>query len=82
MAGAITLGQVAERAGTLEVACLRCDRRGRYGTARLVEKHGADAGLPDLRRVLAADCPRWAASNIYDLCGVHFPELPELFRRR
>lgn len=73
MAGAITLGQVAERAAVLEVACDRCGRRGRYGTAGLVERHGAGTPMPDLRRLLAADCPRWASSNIYDLCGVHYP---------
>ena len=78
MTGAVTLGQVAERTATLEVVCRRCGRRGRYGTARPVERHGATVGLPDLRRVLAADCPRWASSNIYDLCDVHFPELPGL----
>lgn len=79
--GALTLGQVAERADTLEVACLQCDRRGRYGTAGLVERHGAGTPMPDLRRLLAADCPRWASSNIYDPCSVHYPGLPGLFRR-
>jgi hypothetical protein len=79
MAGAVTLGQVAERLAMLEVACGRCGRRGRYSTARLVVKHGAAMGLPDLREVLAADCPRWASAGIYDRCGVHYPELPGLF---
>jgi hypothetical protein len=48
-AGAVTLGQVARRMATLEVACRRCDRRGRYSTARLVGQHGAAMGLPELR---------------------------------
>ena len=51
-------------------------------TARLVERHGAGMGLPDLRGVLAGDCPRWVSAKIYDLCDVHFPELPGLFLRR
>jgi len=82
MNGAVTLGEVARRAETLEVACGRCDRRGRYNLARLVERHGAAKGLPDLRDVLAADCPRQKAQSIYDLCRVHYPELPTLFPRR
>jgi hypothetical protein len=31
---------VARRTATLDVACGRCDRRGRYSTARLVQRHG------------------------------------------
>lgn len=79
VAGFITLGQVAGRTAALEVACRRCERRGRYGTARLVERHGAGTPMPEMRRVLAADCPRWASRSISELCGVHFPELPGLF---
>lgn len=80
--GAVALGQVAERTAMLEVACSRCGRRGRYGTARLVERHGAGMPMPELRRVLAGDCPRWASRNIYEMCDVHFPELPGLLSRR
>jgi hypothetical protein len=32
-----------------------------------------------LREVIAADCPRMQAGEIRDACGVHFPQLPELF---
>ena len=30
----------------LEVACSRCERRGRLRVARLIEQHGADLGCP------------------------------------
>ena len=43
--------------------------------ARLIEQHGADMRLPELRHILAADCPRVAADRIYDRCGVHYPQL-------
>lgn len=82
MAGFITLGQVAERTAALEVACRRCERRGRYSVARLVARHGAGMPMPKLRGVLAGDCPRRASRNIYDLCGAHFPQLPGLFLPR
>ncbi len=81
VSGALTLGQVAGRTAALEVACRRCDRRGRYGVAGLVARHGAGMPMPALRRVLAGDCPRREARNVYDLCDVHFPELPKLFLR-
>ena len=35
--------------------------------------------MPELRGVLAGDCPHRGSPNIQDLCDVHFPELPELF---
>ena len=79
MSGALRLGQAAALTDVLEIACRRCGRHGRYGTAGLVARHGAGIGVPNLRRILAADCSRWGAADIYDLCGVHFPQLPELF---
>ena len=40
----------------LDIACHRCERRGRVSLARLIEEHGADMGLPDLWESLAGDC--------------------------
>jgi hypothetical protein len=42
--------------------------------ARLIEQHG-DMRLPELRYILAADCPRVVADRVYDCCGVHYPQL-------
>src|SRR5260370_833901 len=41
------------REPTLTIVCEPCGRRGRYAVARLIEKYGADAKLPDLRLALA-----------------------------
>ena len=71
-AGTITLGQVAARLPVLDVACNRCDRRGRLHAARLLATHGPGLPMPDLRRILAADCPRMIAGRVHDVCGVHF----------
>jgi hypothetical protein len=73
--GAITLGEIAGRLPMLEVACARCGRRGRLSVAKLIERHGAGAKLPDLRTVLASDCPRVGATSIYERCGVLYPQL-------
>jgi hypothetical protein len=42
--GAVTLGDIAGRITMLEVACDRCERRGRYRVARLMTEHGAAVG--------------------------------------
>jgi hypothetical protein len=34
-----------------------------------------DPPMPDLRFIIAADCPRMIAGHIHDVCGVHFPGL-------
>jgi hypothetical protein len=62
--GAVTLGEIAGRLAMLEVACSRCERRGRLDVAKLIERHGADARLPDLREILAGDCPRSSAVSV------------------
>jgi hypothetical protein len=74
-AGVVLLGQVATRLPVLEVACNRCDRRGRLHTARLLAEHGPDLPMPELRLIIAADCPRMIAGHAHDICGVHFPGL-------
>jgi len=79
--GFVTLGQIAGRLAVLDVACNRCDRRGRLRTARLMAEHGADLPIPALRQIVAADCPRMAAEQMHDGCGVHFPGLADGWTR-
>jgi hypothetical protein len=81
MNGMITLGDMRRRGMTmLEVACRRCERRGRLSIARLIAEHGRD-DHEDLRALIAHDCPRMREpqASIYELCGVMFPELPRWF---
>jgi hypothetical protein len=73
--GVVFLGQVAARLQMLDVACTRCERRGRLNTARLVAEHGADMPVPKLLRILAADCPKMQAAEFHDVCGIHLPQL-------
>jgi hypothetical protein len=51
---------------------------GRLRIARLIAEYGDP---PDLRRLIASDCPRMRDPHvsIYERCGVHFPELPQWF---
>ena len=56
---------------TLSIECEPCGRFGRYNVAKLIEQY-ADAKLPDLLYVLAADCPKTNAARIYDRCRVRY----------
>jgi hypothetical protein len=76
--GVVLLGQVAAHLTVLDVACNRCDRRGKVKTARLVAEHGAAMAVPDLLRIIAADCPRMRAGRTHEPCGVHLPGLVAL----
>ena len=64
--GSVTLREIAGRLPRLEVPCSRCERRGRLNVAKQIERHGADARLPDLRGNLAGDCPRGGATSPYE----------------
>ena len=39
---------------------------------RLIDRHGAGKALPELRDMLAADCPRRSGTSFFNECGAHF----------
>jgi hypothetical protein len=80
--GAITLADVAVRTDELVVACTRCERAGQYSVKALVRHYGRRRGVPDLLRLLSADCPRALSVSGCDMCGLHCPGLAELFAPR
>jgi hypothetical protein len=47
----------------IEESTRPCERRGRLRVSRLIEQYGADMRLPELRYLLAADCPRVVADK-------------------
>jgi hypothetical protein len=73
--GYITLGELARFRTAVNVACNRCERRGRLGVARLIALNGSHMPVPELRRAIAADCPLMQANKRHDRCGIHFPGL-------
>lgn len=72
--GSVALGDVAAKASHLDIACTRCDRRGRYGLARLVAQLGPDFAMTDLGAELT-DCPRRKEASHGARCDVYFPNL-------
>ena len=74
--GSIIVGELQGKVTMLDVACHRCERRGRVSLARLIEEHGANMGLPDLWESLAGDCPN---AHTNSRCAIYYPQLPALF---
>jgi len=58
----------------VRLACTKCDRRGQYRKATLIERYEPDANMVKLGLILAADCPKVIANQIMDLCGVYYPD--------
>jgi hypothetical protein len=44
-------------------------------TPRLLAEYGPNVPVPELRQIIAADCPRMIEGKIHDVCGIHFPGL-------
>lgn len=81
--GVITLGEIAEHFSMLNVVCERCGRHGRYNTARLVGKYGADETVQPFQEDITRDCPekndpRYA----FGKCAPRMPDLRLLPRNQ
>ena len=44
-----------------------------------MREHGREMPIPTLLRMLSADCPRRLAERIAEPCGVHLPQLADVF---
>ncbi len=56
MTGSLSLDDVSKRFQMLEVRCGNCTRSGRLRIDKLIDEHGRDMSLPDLRTNLADEC--------------------------
>jgi hypothetical protein len=78
--GAIVFGDLDGKLEMLRVACSKCERRGQYRVAQLIERHGRDAKLVDWKEETTADCPKRANRlAVTDLSGAYFPDLARVF---
>jgi len=78
--GSLSLDDIGRRFRMLEVRCGACPRSGRLRIDKLIDEHGREMSLPDLRAVLASDCEHKAAARRKDQCQVYYPQLRELKR--
>jgi hypothetical protein len=79
MSDVVTLGEIAAHASMLDVACSRCERRGRYRLDTLIARHGANAGVRVIVPEVTADCPHRESAALVERCDILFPELRTLF---
>lgn len=75
--GARILSDFEGNLEALTFVCSKCDRRGRYHLATLIERFGDAATVPNVLAEISADCPRRSPKrqSALDLCGVHVLEL-------
>jgi hypothetical protein len=64
--------------GDIRVECTKCDRKGRYSVAKLIEKHGRKGDMMKWREMLSADCPKRDAHAMQDRCELVCPDLPKV----
>ena len=62
----------------LRVECTRCERKGRYSVAGLIEKHGRDGHMMKWREQLNGECPKRDAPQLHDRCDLICPDLPKV----
>lgn len=58
----------------LEVACRRCERKGRLRVSRLIAEYG-DIGLPELGSKLSEGCPKRESLPEHGRCSIYFTDL-------
>jgi hypothetical protein len=60
---------------SLETICRRCGRQQVYDTSMLMARHGGYVSIPELKHIVAADCPDRQATGSGDACQIHFPQI-------
>ena len=65
----------------LDVACSRCDRRGRLTVARLIGDRAEGASLRHAVAGINADCPQRDAYSPMERCDIYMPGLADLLRQ-
>ena len=78
--GSLSLDDISRRFHMLEVRCGSCPRSGRLRIDKLIDEHGRDMSLPDLRTILVGDWEHKTAARRKDRCQVFYPQLRELKR--
>ncbi|MFL5280105.1 MAG: hypothetical protein ACJ8AW_03680 [Rhodopila sp.] len=73
--GFMLLKYLAYRVSSLETVCRRCGRHRVYATSMLMVRHGGYVSMPELKDIVAADCPNRQATGSGDVCQIHFPQI-------
>ena len=77
--GYYVLSDIIGRAEMLELACGRCERRGRLSVARLAQEYAPKTQLNTIMRAQNGDCQKRNEREDRDRCDPHSPTLWPLF---
>ena len=61
-----TFGDIEGKLDVLRVECTKCERKGRYSVAKLIEEHGRRDNMSAWVRDLKGDCPRRDAHSLHE----------------
>ena len=61
----------------LRVECTKCERKGRYSVAKLIEKYGRKGNMMKWKEQLNGDCPKRDA-RMMERCDLICPDLPKV----
>ena len=74
----LVFGDIEGKARRARVAWTRCDRKGRYSVAKLIEKRGRKGNMSAWVSNLRGDCPNRDAAGLQDRCDLVCPDLPKV----
>jgi hypothetical protein len=74
----LIFGDIKGKLDVLRVECTRCDRKGRYNVAKLIEKHGRRGNLTRWASDLKGDCPKRDVHALHERCDLICPDLPKV----
>jgi hypothetical protein len=74
----LVFGDIEGKLDVLRVECTKCDRKGRYSVAKLIEKHGRNGNMSKWVSELRGDYPKREASQLRDRCDVVCPDLSKV----
>ena len=73
----LVFGDIEGKLDVLRVECTKCDRKGRYSVAKLIEKHGRKGNMTAWVSDLKGDCPK-RVGRLTDRCDLICPDLPRV----
>jgi hypothetical protein len=74
----LIFGDIEGKLDVLCVECTKCDRRGRYHVARLIEVYGRRGNMSKWVSNLRGDCPKRDAHVMHERCDLICPDLPRV----
>jgi hypothetical protein len=73
----LVFGDFEGKLDVLRVECTKCDRKGRYSVAKLIQKYGRKGNMMKWREMLNPDCPKRDA-RLNERCDLVCPHLPKV----